>query len=102
MNESDRISRLEAHVDHLQQENQLMMACLLTTNVDRDLFLTLFRKLGLDTVDGIPLDQWWATERESQRETMLLHHEDQNPGAAAWLQSLLDPPADHSGSPTEA
>jgi hypothetical protein len=50
----------------------------------------LAKSLGLRELDGLSIRDWFQKEKGDQVERILLHFEDQNPGAAAFLQSLID------------
>ena|ERR1700757_5032385 len=74
-------------VDRLLAGSVLMQAQLdnLLTLVD-----LLGRNLGLKELEGLSIRDWFQKEKFDQLERILIHCEDQNPEAAAFLHSLID------------
>ena len=58
--------------------------------VKGDLILDLFRKAGLDDVDGVQISDWWAREMKTRTDEKLIQMEDSDPGMAAYMQDLMD------------
>ena len=87
MNTKDKHARLIDIVDRLLASNVLQQAQI-------ENLLTMFeflgKHVGLKTLDGLSIRDWFQKEKVDQTERILIHFEDKNPAAAALLQNFID------------
>lgn len=50
----------------------------------------LMKALGVPTIDGLTVTDWFQKEKIKHLESILIDIEDKNPGSAAYLQSIID------------
>lgn len=86
----ERISQLEQELLQVRKMLSIHSVANLTTAAARDTYLKMFRHSGLSMIDGMPIEEWCIQEMKLQRDAILLHFEDADPGAAALLQQTLD------------
>src|SRR4051812_39702856 len=81
-------------VHHLTEITDRLQANTLIIQAQIDNLLTLIdffgTHLGLKELGGLSLRDWFQKEKFDQLERILIHFEDQNPIAAALLQSFVD------------
>jgi len=79
--------------DIVKTIDQLLAANLVqSAQIDNLLALVqlLSKRIGLTNIEGLSLRDWFQKEKEDQIERILIHFEDKNPSAAAFLQQMLD------------
>jgi hypothetical protein len=87
MSAKDRHAVLVDIVDRLLASNVLQQAQIENLIT---LFEFLGKHVGLSTIDGLSIRDWFQKEKVDQTERILIHFENQNPGAAALLQLFID------------
>jgi len=50
----------------------------------------VLRELGHQTLEGVPISEWFARKEVESLENLLIRMEDKNPGVAAQVQQHLD------------
>jgi hypothetical protein len=86
----DRVKALESKTAALQKISDAQQVLGILAGVHRDLIVDLFKKLGLNEMEGLPIGEWWKVATRQHLQTVLITFEDKDPGAAAFLQSLVD------------
>jgi hypothetical protein len=82
------------NVAHLTEIVDRLLASTVLQQAQIDNLLTLFeflaKHLGLNMLDGLSIRDWFQKEKVDQTERILIDFENQNPAAAALLQSFID------------
>ena len=75
-----------------QIDRQLAMEMVTTARIDvlEHLIGILCSKLGIESLDGMSIRDYLQNEKITQLERILIHIEDQNPSAAAYLSNIID------------
>jgi hypothetical protein len=77
----------------MDETDHLFVSVIVTTariDVLEHLIGVLCSKFGVSTFDGMVLKDYLQNEKIAQLERILIHLEDQNPTAAAFLSNIID------------